>query len=355
MRCFSPKPKTADCSHPYLCYHCKEPHNSLLHINESNPSSKSNSNPSTSRASNTTVVSHHGTHRNQPQTLLATVLVNIRASIGQVLRFRALVDPGSQISLITRSASNLLKLKMRKCNTFIRGMGGASAGASSHIIDCVANSIHNKEHQVKIEAFIMTHVRKLDGRYSVDLPFNTDDKLPPQFGNSRSQTYMRLVQLEREFMNEYIRLGHMRPISTPSISSSYLPHHAIIKPSSSSTKLRVVFDASAKDSNCKSLNQTFHVGPTIQQDLLSILLRWRKHTFAVTSDVEKMYRQFQINMHHLPFQRILWRDADDEIKDYELTTVTYGTACAPYLAIRTMHQLANDEKHNHPSASERTL
>lgn len=204
--------------------------------------------------------------------------------------------------------------------------------------------------------FQETHIRKLDGRYSLDLPFKTNNNKPPTFGKSRNQTYMRLIQIERRLrVNPDLKKQYDEFMNTSSQSSFYLPHHAIIKPSSTSTKLRVVFDASARDSNGVSLNETLRIGPTIQQDLLSILLRWRKFKFAITADVEKIYRQIEVNPHHKPFQRILWRNNDDQIKEYELSTVTYGTACAPYLAIRTIQQLAHDEKGNFPEACKRTI
>lgn len=48
-------------------------------------------------------------------------------------------------------------------------------------------------------------------------------------------------------------------------------------------------------------------------------------------------------------QRILWRDlASSELKLFRLLTVTYGLACAPFLAIRTLRQLASDEGKRYP-------
>lgn len=216
--------------------------------------------------------------------------------------------------------------------------------------------------------FQKTHRRKPDGRYVVDLPFKSTSNIPI-FGNSKNQAYQRLFQTERrlennpdlksqydDFMKEYLHLGHMHPVSSQDTPFSfYLPHHAILKPTHTSTKLRVVFDASAKDTAGKSLNDTLLVGPTIQQELLSILLRWRKHRFALTSDAEKMYRQIEINPSQTSVQRILWRNQFQQVEEYELSTVTYGTACAPFLAVRTIHQLANDEKLIYPIAANRTI
>ncbi|GBN28946.1 hypothetical protein AVEN_262210-1 [Araneus ventricosus] len=48
--------------------------------------------------------------------------------------------------------------------------------------------------------------------------------------------------------------------------------------------------------------------------------------------------------------RILWKDSHNgPIKTYELATVTYGTASAPFLAMRTLKQLAIDERKRYPA------
>lgn len=70
-----------------------------------------------------------------------------------------------------------------------------------------------------------------------------------------------------------------------------------------------------------------------QNDLPCILLRWRRHKIAFGSDIEKMYRQIRNDKKQTHLQRILWRENfHGPIEEYELTTVTYGTANGPYLA-----------------------
>ena len=66
-----------------------------------------------------------------------------------------------------------------------------------------------------------------------------------------------------------------------------------------------------------------------------------------------MYRQINVDRRDTHLQRILWRNTPEEsIKTYELTTVTYGTAAAPFLATRTLHQLALDERKQFPIAAD---
>jgi len=137
-----------------------------------------------------------------------------------------------------------------------------------------------------------------------------------------------------------------------SCSRYYIPHHAVLKNNSLTTKLRVVFDASCKTSTGVSLNECLLVGPTLQQDLFSILLRFRTFPYAITADITQMYRQVRIDKAQTSLQTILWRNhPSEEISTFELQTVTYGTACASFLAIRAMQELAYLNASTYPVGS----
>ncbi|XP_073831617.1 uncharacterized protein [Musca autumnalis] len=146
----------------------------------------------------------------------------------------------------------------------------------------------------------------------------------------------------------------MRPVGAASTNSSvcYLPHHPVINPYKQTTKLRVVFNASNKTSNGKSLNDILHVGPTLQLDLVLLILRWRLFKFVFNCDITQMYRQIRVDPAHTPLQRIVFRDSPQKpVQDFELQTVTFGVNCAPYLAIRTLLQLADDTNDRYPLAA----
>ncbi|XP_048480654.1 uncharacterized protein LOC125489283 [Plutella xylostella] len=85
------------------------------------------------------------------------------------------------------------------------------------------------------------------------------------------------------------------------------------------------------------------VGPTVQDDLLSILIRFRQHRFVISGDIEKMYRAIEINSNQRSLQQILFRsDTSQPIQIYTLNSVTYGTASAPYLATKCLSTLASN-------------
>lgn len=227
-----------------------------------------------------------------------------------------------------------------------------------------SDSLLTKEEKFCQEHFDKTTTRDSDGRYIVKLPLHED---PSVLGNSFDQALRRFQGLERrfksdptlcskykEFMNEYLLSNHMHLVPKQTVENQvcyYMPHHPVIKESSSTTKLRVVFDASMKSRSGISLNDIMTVGPVIQQDLISIVLRFRTYAYVFTADIVKMYRQIKLDSSQTDLQRIIWRsDPNDNVEVYALSTVTYGTASAPYLATKCLNQLSQDEGSDFPLA-----
>ncbi|XP_075154313.1 uncharacterized protein LOC142227952 [Haematobia irritans] len=204
-----------------------------------------------------------------------------------------------------------------------------------------------------------------NGRIQVRLPFKQpSDKL----GSSYEIAHRRFCYLEkrleknpehkkmyREFMNEYISLGHMSIVSFDELRDKHyvIPHHSVFRLQSTSTKLRVVFDASAKTSSNFSLNEILMVGPTIQQEIIITMLAFRLNKFAMCADICKMYRQFMVDQRDRKFQLVLWRDDDSNALNlYQLNTVTYGTSAAPFLAIRSLIFIADTFRDLFPIGTE---
>lgn len=146
-------------------------------------------------------------------------------------------------------------------------------------------------------------------------------------------------QSYKEFLREYQDLHHMEQsqLSNAEVQNTYiLPHHGVLKDSSTTTKLRVVFDASAKSTTGVSLNENLMVGANVQSSLFQILTRFRQHRYVLVGDIEKMYRQVLVDEEDTKHQLILWRDEKQRIRPYKLNTVTYGTASAAFMATRCL-------------------
>ncbi|GFX71063.1 uncharacterized protein TNCV_3648281 [Trichonephila clavipes] len=168
---------------------------------------------------------------------------------------------------------------------------------------------------------------------------------------AREENYLNLYH---EFLRNYERLGHMKEVTNetePEITY-YATHHGIYRPEKSTTKLRVVFNCSSLTDDGISLNDIQFNGGVIQEDLYAQMLRFRTYTYAFTADIKMMYRTILINPKQRNLQIIVWCESEHESpKIYELSTVTYGTVSAPYLAQRTLTQLSMDEEANFPIAA----
>ncbi|XP_037931078.1 uncharacterized protein LOC119665895 [Teleopsis dalmanni] len=175
-----------------------------------------------------------------------------------------------------------------------------------------------------------------------------------RFGRFERHCYNRFLALERrlskdshlkrqyvEFLDEYEKLGHMIEIDIERIMSPhyFIPHHCVLKPDSTTTKLRVVFDASSKTTSGQSLNDLLYIGPPVQSELLSILLRFRLPRYVFTTDIEKMYRQILVHPEDRQCQLIVWRNEpriphDDlevnlDLENNNDTTKTLGLSWCP--------------------------
>jgi transposase InsO family protein len=217
------------------------------------------------------------------------------------------------------------------------------------------------------ETHFKDNFRRADnGRFVVKLPVKYNIE---ELGESKEIATRRFLSLERRlakdparkehyvsFMREYEELEHMQLVEEQQEDTSqrdyYLPHHCVIKESSTTTKLRVVFDASCNTTSGISLNDALMVGPTIQDDLFSIIVRFRRHQYVITADIKMMYRAISVDPSDTNLQKIVWRDDPEKpLRTYRLQTVTYGTASAPFLATRCLQQLALEEMHNFPKAA----
>lgn len=209
--------------------------------------------------------------------------------------------------------------------------------------------------EAECEQHFMTHTYRDDnGRFYVRLPLITE---PDCLGNSYRLAKKRFIALEKrfkrnpelkmlyeQFINEYADLGHLSVSEVDIPDTSYfVPHHAVLKPTSESTKIRVVFNGSAPTTSGYSINDLQMVGPTIQDSLFNILLRFRTYKYVLTGDVAKMYRQIVVQDSDRNFQLILWRSHENSpIKTLRLNTVTYGFSSASFLSTRCLWQLGEE-------------
>ena len=201
---------------------------------------------------------------------------------------------------------------------------------------------------------------RYDGqRYTVRLPWREDHRaLPDNYSLSekRLQSTLKKLQKSPEILKEYnaviqeqLQKGIIEEVPTTEHDVvgevHYLPHHPVIRQDKTTTKVRVVYDASAKVKTHPSLNDCIHTGPPLLEQITSILLRFRTHAVAFTADIEKAFLMVGIEAADRDVLRFLWVDnptsAQPVLKTYRFTRVVFGVSASPFLLNATLqHHLA---------------
>ncbi|GFW02285.1 integrase catalytic domain-containing protein [Trichonephila clavipes] len=234
--------------------------------------------------------------------LLPTLSVNIKNILGENCQVRVIADSGSESTFISEKCLKLLGLKRKNARFQIKGLQDSKIAMTRGCVEIDLVSLHDPKVKLPVKAYVLekltaplptekineTHFSHLKNACLADPKFfisNNIDMilgsdyffsilLPGQItcsqklGDSKPAAISRLLAMERkfknnpdfekqykEFMNEYESLGHMILVNSRSHTSkdqNFLPHHAVIKPSSPTTKLRVVFDASCKTTNASA-------------------------------------------------------------------------------------------------------
>ena len=212
--------------------------------------------------------------------------------------------------------------------------------------------------------FSENYKRDVDGRFVVRLPFVRSDF---DFSHSENFALTRFRSLEGRlskslelkarysaFIDEYLSLGFVERVPENEYwkeDAYYLPHHGVLRESSMTTKLRVVFDGTAAPAGRSSINSVLDAGSKLHNNLFVVLLRFRRHLIAFIADVEKMFCQIKINSCHRDYLRFFWRFDDDEsISFLRLVSLPFGLKCSPFIAIRCLLELSKIYSSHYPRA-----
>uniref|UniRef100_A0A7I4Y2Q8 CCHC-type domain-containing protein n=1 Tax=Haemonchus contortus TaxID=6289 RepID=A0A7I4Y2Q8_HAECO len=207
-----------------------------------------------------------------------------------------------------------------------------------------------------LQFFNRTIERRKDGYY-VRFPYKENHPSLPSnkaIALKRLESVLTMLRLRPDTLKEYENtittqkeIGIIEEIPNNFQQEGkvlhYIPHQPVITPHKETTKLRIVFDASAHFSNCPSLNDVLHQGPLILPELYEVLLRFRVPQYVVTSDVEKAFLQVRLNELDRDATRFFWvRDTnkpvdEDNLVTYRFTRVTFGLNVSPFLLAGTIH------------------
>uniref|UniRef100_A0A7I4YFT2 Integrase catalytic domain-containing protein n=1 Tax=Haemonchus contortus TaxID=6289 RepID=A0A7I4YFT2_HAECO len=190
----------------------------------------------------------------------------------------------------------------------------------------------------------------IDGFLYVQFPWKSSH---PPLADNKQLAYCRLVSQYQRLrrtpsawkqyiaaIEDHLRAGFIEEVDERVVNTHrvyYIPHQAVYKESSSTTKLRIVFDASSKVRGAVSLNDCIHQGPTLLPDLVGILLRIRLHRLLLIADVEKAFHQIRLQRSQRDVTRFLWlKDpfsppSQDNLRIFRFTRIPFGINASPFM------------------------
>ena len=209
-------------------------------------------------------------------------------------------------------------------------------------------------------------------RYEVSLQWrNNHPKLPDNY----QLCYKRLCNLVKKLkqtpslLSEYNKIiqdqldrGIVEIVDDPSTIEGdklhYLPHRGVVREDKVTSKLRIVYDASAK-SNGPSLNDCLYTGPSFGQSIFDILLRFRAHRIALAGDIEKAFLMVAVNKKDRDVLRFLWTSElnNDTFTPLVLrfTRVVFGVSSSPFLLNATVNHHIESYRSIDPSFVDKFL
>ncbi len=346
MNCLRPGHFVRQCKSQHRCRKCQRPHHTLLHIQ---------------------------TEGDEAATTPADPLPYV--FVGVILAGRRVGPPNAPVALETEFGWVLTGRSMSSSSPVFQVATHHAPLLSGDELLCQfweteesprCDMVYTPEEQSIVRHFRDNHFRTDGGRFAVPL-LRKPNAMP--LGESRSQAVRRFFALERslrlkgqfeEFntaMQEYFDMNHaelvpVADLEKPPHNVFYLPMHAVRKESSTTTKIRPVFDASAKSSSGVSLNDTLMVGPTIHPPLFDVLIRFRMYRVALVVNVSQMYRAVELVGSDRDFHCFVWRNTPDEpLADYRMTRVTFGVSASSFVANMSVKQNAADLAQQYPQTA----
>ncbi|GFY48661.1 putative RNA-directed DNA polymerase from transposon X-element [Trichonephila inaurata madagascariensis] len=178
-----------------------------------------------------------------------------------------------------------------------------------------------------------------DGRYELPLPFKFETQLP----NNKSATIKRHKRMcqridEQNQLNDYEvvfrqwedqQIIEKVPETEIDNFRYYLPRRPVIKQASQTMKIRLVFDASARDKNQSSLNDCLNRGPNLIELIPDIIDKFRLYPIGLSSDIKKAFLQLCIIPEHGDYLRFFLPTVK-ETKIYRHCRVVFGICSSPF-------------------------
>uniref|UniRef100_A0ABD2X8U6 Peptidase aspartic putative domain-containing protein n=2 Tax=Trichogramma kaykai TaxID=54128 RepID=A0ABD2X8U6_9HYME len=314
------------------CLICQGKHHTKLHIGN-NKVSRSRNNAEETSSSMGALSGNEGDEAGintfatltRADVLLATAMVLVVDTNGRPMPIRALIDPCSEGSFLSQRVANQLHLSIGRVSLDVVGMGATVSSRACSEVECEIRSSRSPDFARKCSMIILQELTRLLPQKTVkveDWPHVKGLVLAdPQFNVPARIDCVLGTDAYQSFILDGLRNG---PDNTPVAQKTVFGW--------------ILTGAAFQASNLE--RSTIRALPITTEP------------FAGTTDVEKMFRQIRVHPDDVDWQPVLWRkDSTNPIEDFRCTTVTYGSAAAPFLALRVMKQLAKDGSNGYPEAS----
>ncbi|GFT46886.1 integrase catalytic domain-containing protein [Trichonephila clavipes] len=227
------------------------------------------------------------------------------------------------------------------------------------IRDTIEQNSREEKEKTDMSHFLETVRQKEDGRYEVHMPWKVDRAfltdnyelcLKRLESTTRKLEKIGFREKYHEVFREWLAEGVIEEIPGKElpVRTHYLPHRPVIKETSttSSMKIRPVFDASAKINNHPSLNDCLETGNNLIESVPAILARFRLKPIGVISDIRRAFLQISLHEKDRDFVRYLWYDNEGNIRTYRHARVAFGVTSSPFLlmAVINYHLLKESVK-----------
>nr|CAD2195452.1 unnamed protein product [Meloidogyne enterolobii] len=206
-----------------------------------------------------------------------------------------------------------------------------------------------KDDKVALDLFNSTIKRNENGSYIVKWPWKIEkDNLPSNFSLAYKRFLNLMDKLKKnpdllnkyeEIINNDLKRGVIEKAERKkSEIEHFLPHHPVIN----TKKVRIVYDASAKMREGKSLNECLYRGPIIMPDLAGLLIRFRVPKIAMWADIEKAFHTLELEEEDREVTKFIWvKDTKKPISTQNIqylrfAKVPFGVISSPFLLSATV-------------------
>ena len=156
----------------------------------------------------------------------------------------------------------------------------------------------------------------------------------------------QLQTSNKEIVEEQLEQGILEKVPDQPTGETifFVPHKPVVRHDASTTKMRMVFDASAKPHPlANSINECMYTGPSLQPLLWDIMIRARMSPNLLLADLQKTFLQIEIKKEDRDAFRLLFNINDKE-EHLRLTGVTFGAEVSPFILGATVNHLYDQQR-----------